>query len=83
MFSLSTIIIRTEIYPNKTENLIEDNMALVYAKLFFCFRVACRWVELWFHYCITIAAVISHAVLDLKLEVKYEPVLIHYQTSEK
>ena len=40
-------------------------------------------MELWFHYCITVAAVIGHAVVDLKQEVKCEPVLIHYQTSEK
>ena len=39
-------------------------------------------MELWFHHCITIAAEIGHAVVDLKLEVKCESVLIHYQTSK-
>ena len=82
MLCLSNIITRTEIYPSEIEKLIEDNMALVFAKLIFFFKVACRWEELWFHYCITIAAEIGHAVLDLKLEVKCEPVLIHYQTSK-
>ena len=82
MISLSNIIIQTEIYPIETETLIEDHMALVFAKLIFCFQNVCRWMELWFHYCITVAAVIGHAALDLKLEVKCEPVLIHYQTSK-
>ena len=83
MSSLSNIITQTEIYPIEIEKLTEDNLATIFAKLIICFQVECRWMELLFHYCITIAAVIGHAVLDLKLEVKCEPVLIHYQTSKK
>ena len=37
---------------------------------------------MWFHYYITSAAEIGHAVADLKQEVKRELVLIHYQTSK-
>ena len=37
---------------------------------------------MWFHYYITIAAEIGQAVVDLKLDVKCESVLIHYQTSK-
>ena len=70
MFSISNIILGTEIYSIEIEKLIKDNMALVFAKLIILFSFACLWVELWFHYCITIAAEISHAGLDLKLEVK-------------
>ena len=70
MFSLSNIITRTDIYPFEIENLTEDNMAIVFAKPIFFFQVACRWMELWFHYCITIAAQIGLAVVDLKLKVK-------------
>ena len=83
MFSLSNLIIRTEIYPNEIVKLIKDNMALVFAKLINLLSSCNRWVELWFDYCITIAAKIGHAVVDLKLEVECEPVLILYQTSEK
>ena len=70
MFSLTDVIIQTEIYRIEIGMLVEDNMALVFAKLIICFQVACRWVELWFPFCITIAAEIGHAVVDLKLEVK-------------
>ena len=70
MFSLSNLIIRTEIYPNKIEKLTEDNMAIVFAKLIILFQVECRWMEMSFHYCITIAAEIGHAVVDLKQEMK-------------
>ena len=38
---------------------------------------------MWFHFCITIAAEVGCALADLKLEVKCEPVPIHYQKSKK
>ena len=55
MFSLSNIIIRTEICPIENETLIEVKMALIFAKMIILFQVACRLVELRFHYWITIA----------------------------
>ena len=70
MFCLSNIITRTEIYPSEIEKLIEDNMALVCGKLIIFFSNVCLWEELWFSYCITIAAELGHAVVDLKSEVK-------------
>ena len=70
MFTLSNTITRTDIYPIEIEKLTEDNMAIVFAKPIFFFQVACRWMELWFHYCITIAAESDLAMVDLKLKVK-------------
>ena len=37
MFSLTSVIIRTEIYPIEYEKLVEDNMALFLAKLIILF----------------------------------------------
>ena len=37
MFSLTGVIIRTEIYPIEIEMLVEDTMALVFAKLIILF----------------------------------------------
>ena len=82
MFSISNIILRTEVYSIEIEKLYEDNMVLFFQNGSFCFQVACRWKELWSHYCITSAAEIGHAVVDLKQEAKRELVLIHYQTNK-
>ena len=37
MFSLTSVIIRTDFYPIEIEKLVEDNMALVFAKLIILF----------------------------------------------
>ena len=72
MFSLTSVIIRTEIYPIEIEKQIENIMSLLLANLIILFSncMSVDWMELWFHYCITIAAKICHAVVDLKLEMK-------------
>ena len=55
MFSLTNITIQTEIYPIEIENLIEDKMALVFAKLIIlfssCVTVGGSVVSLLYHKC--------------------------------
>ena len=47
MFSLSNIIIQTEIYPIEREKLIEDNMVIVFAKLI-----------IWFSSCVPVGGIV-------------------------
>ena len=55
MFSLTGVIIRTEIYPTEIEMLVEDTMALVFAKLIIlissCVSVGGIVVSLLHHNC--------------------------------
>ena len=47
MFSLSNITRRTEIYPIEREELIEDNMVIVFAKLI-----------IWFSSCVPVGGIV-------------------------
>ena len=82
MFSLSNIIIQTEIYAIENEKLIEVKMALIFRKLIIlissCLSLGGIVVSLLENNC----SQTGHAVVDLRLEVKCEPDLIHYQRNK-
>ena len=52
MFNLTSVIIRTEIFPIEYEKLVEDDMALFLAKLIILFSsfVSVGGGEFWFHF---------------------------------
>ena len=83
MFSLSNIIIRTEIYPNKIEMLSEDSMAFFFRKtdLLFskCMSVDGIVVSLLHHNCSRNQSCCGRP--EARSEMR--SVLIHYETSKK